>query len=132
MAERKHKKFPDRIKKKLVVLYAAIILAFACLIGKIVEINLENGEKYTKIVLDQQQYNSRVIPFKRGDILDRNGTVVATSERVYKVILDAYVMLAKDDDEIDRKSIAQVKEAVERCFAIEAIEIGTTAVHTHL
>lgn len=123
MAERKQKKFPDRIQIKLVVLYTAIILAFACLIGKIILVNVENGEKYTKIVLDQQQYNSRVIPFKRGDILDRNGTVVATSERVYKVILDAYVMLAKDDDEIDKKSIAQVKEAVEKCFGIEASEI---------
>ena len=29
----------------------------------------------------QQQYDSRVIPFKRGDILDKNGTILATSEK---------------------------------------------------
>lgn len=129
MSEKKRKKpsairqkFPKRMQKKLVLLFIAIVLAFVGLIGRVTYINATNGEKYTKIVLDQQQYNSRVIPFKRGDILDRNGTVIATSERVYNVILDAYVMLAKED-EVDRASIMQVKEAVEKCFDIDSSEI---------
>ena len=126
MADRKRKqtsvirqKFPKRMQKKLVLLFGAIVLAFVFLIGKVTYINATNGEKYTKIVLDQQQYNSRLIPFKRGDILDRNGTVIATSERVYNVILDAYVMLAKDD-KVDKAAIVQVKDAVGQCFDIEA------------
>lgn len=126
MSERKRKKpsairkkFPKRMQKKLVLLFGTIILAFVGLIGRVTYINATNGEKYTKIVLDQQEYSSRLIPFKRGDILDRNGTVVATSERVYNVILDAYVMLSKDDD-IDKESISQVKEVVEQCFGVEA------------
>ena len=129
MSEKKRKKpsalrqkFPKRMQKKLVLLFVAIVLAFVGLIARVTYINATNGEKYTKIVLDQQQYNSRLIPFKRGDILDRNGTVIATSERVYNVILDAYVMLAKDD-KVDRETIVQVKEAVEECFEIEASEI---------
>ena len=89
-------KFLIRMQKKLVLLFIAVVLAFLGLIAKTTYINATNGKKYTKIVLDQQQYNSRVIPFKRGDILDRNGTVMATSERVYNVILDSYKMLAKD------------------------------------
>ena len=40
----------------------------------------------------QQQYESRTIAFKRGDIVDRNGTVLATSERVYNLILDCLVV----------------------------------------
>lgn len=126
MAERKRKKpsgirqkFLKRMQKKLVLLFGTIILAFVGLIGRVTYINATNGEKYTKIVLDQQEYSSRLIPFKRGDILDRNGTVVATSERVYNVILDAYVMLSKDD-KADRETIMQVKEAVELCFDVEA------------
>ena len=103
---------------KLVLLFGAIVLAFVCLIGKITYINATNGEKYTKIVLDQQQYNSRLIPFKRGDILDRNKTVIATSERVYNVILDVYVMLSRDDKR-DYETIAQVKDAVKQCFEID-------------
>ena len=106
MSEKKRKKpspirqkFPKRMQKKLVLLFVAIVLAFVGLIGRATYINAENGEKYTKIVLDQQQYNSRIIPFKRGDILDRNGTIIATSERVYNVILDAYVMVFESEDE---------------------------------
>ena len=125
MSERKRKrkspirlKFLKRMQRKLVLLFGAIVLAFVFLIGKITYINATNGEQYTKIVLDQQQYNSRLIPFKRGDILDRNGNVIATSERVYNVILDVYVMLAKDDD-VDKETIAQVKDAVEACFDID-------------
>ena len=51
-------KFPKRMQKKLVMLFMAIVLAFVFLVGKITHINATNGEKYTKIVLDQQQYYS--------------------------------------------------------------------------
>ena len=82
------KKFTKLMQKKLVLLFAGIVLAFALLVGRITYINAFNGDKYSKIVLDQQQYQSRTIPFKRGDIVDRNGTKLATSQRVYNVILD--------------------------------------------
>ena len=62
------------MQKKLVLLFSLVVLAFAILIGRIIQINAMNGEKYMKVVLDQQQYDSRVIPFRRGDIVDRNGT----------------------------------------------------------
>lgn len=107
------------MRTKLVLLFGTIVLAFVFLVGKVTYINATNGDRYTKIVLDQQQYNSRVIPFKRGDILDRNGTVIATSTRVYNVILDAYVMLARGD-EADRAAILQVKEALDICFDIDS------------
>ncbi len=112
-------KFPKRMQKKLVVLFAAIVLAFVGLIGKITHISATNGERYTKIVLDQQQYNSRTIPFKRGDIVDRNGTVIATSERVYNVILDANVMLSGTDAEKKAATVLQVKEVLQLSFDIE-------------
>ena len=78
------RKFPLRMQRKLVMLFMAVILAFVVLIGRITYINVTKGSKYTKVVLDQQNYDSRVIAFKRGDIVDRNGTKMATSERVYK------------------------------------------------
>ena len=112
-------KFPKRMQKKLVMLFVAIVLAFVGLIGKVTHINATNGEKYTKIVLDQQQYNSRTIPFKRGDIVDRNGTTIATSERVYNVILDAKVMLSSDKEETKATTVSQVKEVLEAAFGIE-------------
>lgn len=79
------RKFPLRMQRKLVMLFMAVVLAFVVLIGRITYINVTKGSKYTKVVLDQQNYDSRVIAFKRGDIVDRNGTKMATSERVYNV-----------------------------------------------
>lgn len=113
-------RFPKEMQKKLVMLFVAIVLAFVGLIGKITHINATNGDKYTKIVLDQQQYNSRLIPFKRGDIIDRNGTTIATSERVYNVILDANVMLSNKDEKKNQEMIIKVKEALQTSFLIES------------
>ena len=107
------KKFPKRMQKKLVMLFMAIILAFVVLVGRITYINASKGSGYTKIVLDQQAYDSRQIPFKRGDIVDRNGTKMATSERVYNVILDVYVMLS---DEAYKEPTIKV---LEDCFGID-------------
>ncbi len=106
------RKFSKIMQKKLVLLFSLVVLAFAILIGRIIQINAMNGEKYTKVVLDQQQYDSRVIPFRRGDIVDRNGTKLATSERVYNVILDVKTMLEKD--EYQEPTIKVLKD----CFGI--------------
>lgn len=106
------RKFSKIMQKKLVLLFSLVVLAFAILIGRIIQINAMNGKKYTKVVLDQQQYDSRVIPFRRGDIVDRNGTKLATSERVYNVILDVKAMLEKD--EYQEPTIKVLKD----CFGI--------------
>ncbi len=107
------KKFPKFMQKKLVILYVGIILAFAGLVVRITYINAASGEEYTKIVLDQQQYDSRTIPYKRGDIVDRNGTKLATSERVYNVVLDVKAML--DDEDY----VEPTKQVLKDCFGIE-------------
>ncbi|WP_242957685.1 peptidoglycan D,D-transpeptidase FtsI family protein [Lachnoclostridium sp. An118] len=101
------------MQKKLVILYVGIILAFAGLVVRITYINASSGEEYTKIVLDQQQYDSRVIPYKRGDIVDRNGTKLATSERVYNVVLDVKAMLSDED------YVEPTKQVLKDCFGIE-------------
>lgn len=111
------KKFPKRMQKKLVFLFMVIILAFVVLIIRITYINASKGSKYTKIVLDQQEYDSRTIPYKRGDIVDRNGTKIATSERVYNVILDVYVMLSKDE------YVEPTIEVLKDCFGISEAEV---------
>lgn len=100
MARRKRnpfkRKFNKAMREKLVMLFMGFVLAFVFLAGRITYINASKGEKYTKVVLDQQQYDSRTIPFKRGDIVDRNGTKMATSERIYNVVLDMKAMLSRD------------------------------------
>ena len=84
---------------KLVWLFGMVVLAFVGLGIRITVINASQGNQYSKQVLSQsqQKYDSRVIPFKRGDITDRNGVVLATSEKVYKVILDCKVVNTKEE-----------------------------------
>lgn len=87
------------MRKKLVWLLGLVVLALIGLCVRITYINASEGTRYTQQVLSQsqQKYDSRVIPFRRGDIQDRNGVVLATSEKVYKIILDCRVVNSNED-----------------------------------
>ena len=93
------RKINSKMRMKLVWLFGIVVLAFVGLGIRITVINASQGKQYSKQVLSQsqQKYDSRVIPFKRGDITDRNGVVLATSEKVYKVILDCKVVNTKEE-----------------------------------
>lgn len=86
------------MQKKLVVLFVFVLLAFVALTIRLFLINKENGENYKKQVLSQQEYDSKVLPYKRGDITDRKGSKLAYSEKVYNLVVDAKQMLSKDHD----------------------------------
>ena len=83
-------KINHQMREKLVGLFGVVLLALVCLLGRITYINATSGQKYKKQVLTQaqQKYESNVLPAKRGDIYDRNGNILATSQKVYSVILD--------------------------------------------
>lgn len=76
------------LQGRLVIILILILLAFAALFFNIIFLQKNKSEEYNQIILSQQRYDSRDIPYKRGDILDRNGTYIATSEKVYNLILD--------------------------------------------
>lgn len=90
-------KFTMKMQKKLVVLYLLILASFLGLSARLFLINRDNGEEYKKQVLSHQEYDSVTIPFKRGEIIDSNGTVLAVSNKVYNVILDTKLVLRKED-----------------------------------
>ncbi len=82
------------MRRKLAGLFVVVVLALVCLLIRITYINAVSGKEYRKMVLmnSQQQYSSTTLAYKRGDILDRNGSVLATSEKKYNVILDCSVV----------------------------------------
>ena len=82
--------YPKYLQEKLAITVLVITLALFALIMVLYRIIRDNNEQYKKIVLTQrqQEYESRVIPYRRGDIVDRNGTYLATSEKVYNLIID--------------------------------------------
>ncbi len=89
-------RFLFHMKKKLMVLFVVIVVCLIALVGRLAYIELKSGERYEKIVLSNQEYTSTTIPFRRGDIVDRKGTVLATSTDVYNVILDCSVLTFRD------------------------------------
>lgn len=94
--KKKKHKFLSRMKKRLLVVIFVALAAFVVLILNIIKINLKSGAEYEQKVLAQQGYSSTVIPYKRGDIVDSNGTVLATSKKVYNIILEPKNILEKD------------------------------------
>ena len=97
MKEQKPKKFSVKMQKKLLCLYALIILAFILLSVRLTWIVKADGAAYEKQVLSQQKYDSITLPFRRGDIVDAKGTKLAVSEKVYNLVIDARVMLDRED-----------------------------------
>ncbi len=126
-------KFPVRkinrqISKKLVGLFLAVVLALVALTVRISYINISSGADYARIVLqnNQQQYGSSTIAYKRGDILDRNGSILATSERVYRLILDCYVVnyeVTNSNGETTQPYIEPTVAALEEFFGLDPDEI---------
>ncbi len=113
MAARRRKplaKFPIKMKKKLMVTFLMITVLLIVLIGRIMYIEVKSGEKYEKIVLAQQEYDSTILPYQRGDIVDTKGNVLATSTDVYNVIFDCKVLNSKE------KCIEPTIKALTSCF----------------
>ena len=89
-------------------------------------INKTSGDKYTKRVLAQQDTNSTLLPYRRGDILDRNGTILATSEKVYNLILDPYVLSQNADEDPEKDCVEPTLQALTQYFELDASELRTT------
>ena len=101
------------MKIKLVGVFTAIVLAFVFLAGKAAALNVVKGAEYQKQVMSQMRSGSQTIPYKRGDILDTNGTVLAASERSYNVVLDVAGLLETKTSYQNAKINATVEALVD-------------------
>ena len=95
--KKRQSKFTIKMQKKLIVMFLMILLVFIGLTYRLFAITRDNGEQYKKQVLSQQRYDSKTLPYRRGSILDSNGSILATSEKVYNVILDAVAISEKEE-----------------------------------
>lgn len=89
------KKFALYMKKKMVFFFLGIGLCLTGLVVRIMYVQRVKGADYEKIILSQQSYDSETIPYRRGDILDAKGTILATSTDVYNLILDCKVITSE-------------------------------------
>jgi stage V sporulation protein D (sporulation-specific penicillin-binding protein) len=114
----KTKSFTSRMQAKLLLVFCVVALLLAGLIGRLIYIMQTDGERYAKQVLSRQSYVRGVLPYKRGEILDRNGTVLARSELRYRLILDPQNLLYNSD------KIPTTLEALKKYYNIEAETIN--------
>ena len=110
-------KFTTSMQKKLVILFGLVLLAFIGLSARLILINRDSGEQYKKQVLEQQEYDSRTLPYKRGDIVDAKGTPIAMSEKVYNLVLDNKLILEKET------YLEPTLSALFQCFDLDETEV---------
>jgi stage V sporulation protein D (sporulation-specific penicillin-binding protein) len=115
--EKAIKKFSTRMQARLLLVFCVIILMLAGLIGRLIYIVHNDGDRYSKQVLSRQTYVSSVLPYKRGDILDRTGTVLARSEVTYRLILDPKNLI------LNSEYIVQTTDALKEYFGIEPEQV---------
>lgn len=115
--DKREKKFDLLMQKKLLLLFGIVVVIFVLLNFRIAGITLKHGEEYTQQVLSQKYYDSTTIPYKRGDIVDRNGNVFARSKKVCNVVLDCFAINSKAD------FLEPTLEALEQVFDIDKNEV---------
>ena len=112
--------FQTYMQKNLLIAFLCVAVLLFLLVWVLYQIIENNNEQYNKIVLTQrqQQYDSRVIPYRRGDIVDRNGTYIAQSEKVYNLIIDARQIMSDEANYLE-----PTVQALVSCFGFDGDEI---------
>ncbi len=93
----KHKKLTRRSQRQLSLLYVIFVCVFTVLSIRIFYIQQTKGDEYTEKTAAHNGLSNTTIPFRRGNITDRNGTLLATSEKVYNVIFDCSIINSDDN-----------------------------------
>lgn len=95
--KRRPRFFTRQMQARLLLVFCVILMVFIIIIGRLIYIHKSDGERYEKRVLSRQAYVSAVTPYRRGEILDRNGTVIARSELKYRLIMDPNMLLLQKE-----------------------------------
>lgn len=117
---KKRRRFGRKMKKRLLIAMGAFLAVFAVLIFNLINITVSKGAKYEQNVLAQQGYSSTVIPYRRGDIIDANGTVLASTKKVYNLILEPKNIL----NPINKDATDATKNAVKQYFGFTDAELN--------
>lgn len=117
--DKKEKVFSKYMQEKLAITVLVTTLALFVMVFNLYKIVKNNHEDYNKIVLSNHgTYNSKVLPYRRGSIIDRNGTYLATTEKVYNLILDPAVIMTKEL-EGEQRYLEPTLEALVTCFGYD-------------
>ena len=85
------------MKRRTMIACGIIALLFVLLIGRLIYFSIFKNGIYKRQVLSQQNYSSETLPYKRGDILDRDGNTLATSQKMYTLVLEPKNILRSEE-----------------------------------
>ena len=91
------KRLNDAMKRRTMIACGIIALLFVLLIGRLIYFSIFKNGIYKRQVLSQQNYSSETLPYKRGDILDRDGNTLATSQKMYTLVLEPKNILRSEE-----------------------------------
>ncbi len=111
------KEYTRGVLKRLMVVFAVVMIILFTLGGIVIFRATDNYGDYSRKVLEHQGYDDVTIPYKRGDITDRNGVILATNEKIYNLILEPYIILS--DEDITEPTI----NALVSCYGYSADEL---------
>ena len=110
-----------RMNRRFRVVTAFFFVLMGIIVIRLLWIIAFDGNKYAKAALAQSERSSITLTSKRGDIIDRNNVQLATSTKVYNLILDPRVILSNEE-----RYLEPTVKAIEQCFGIKAEELNKT------
>lgn len=118
---KKERRFTRKMQIKLLAVFAFVLLGLIVVLLRIVYINVHSGNRYAKQVLSQENYDSRTLYSRRGEIQDTNGRLLAYSEKVYNLVLDCKAV----NEEIsgEKQYVEPTIEALTAVFDLDAGEL---------
>lgn len=112
------------MQKQLTIFFVIIVLAFFGLGVRMAMINKSKGEEYKKQVLSQGKYDSTILPYQRGSIVDSKGTTLAYSKKVYNVVLDSSIVNYNEDRKKEGQNfIEATAQALSSCYGLNKSEL---------
>ena len=118
---KRSKLFLKGMRRKTKIAYLLVVGVLVALTIRVVYINVANGKEYSEAVVLQMDYNSTDIPYERGEILDRNGNVLANSEKTYSLILEPVNIL-----------ITEKGKAATRAAVLEYLDVSGDDFDKHI
>ncbi len=93
--KKKRKRMTGKMQTTLWVVFCLFLVGILIVMIRVVVVG--GNTSYAKASLSQKAGRNTVLQYKRGDILDRNGTVLAKSDKVYHLILDSRLLVNNEE-----------------------------------
>ena len=121
---KKAKRITAKMIVRLMFVLLAMIVVTAVIVIRLFSYQMKDSSEYQKKVLSQQKYHSSTLYYRRGDILDRKGSYLATSKKIYNLILEPKNILdSKKFKEKDKSYKEYTIDALYKYFPFKTGEV---------